>query len=110
QILQRIGHALQKMWLSLVKSPEAVSPQCLHDAYIYIGVIVLHECAALDLHIAAQAFEIIIEQLLPQRGRQIGLAVEEQRSNVILQRAPSPALIIEKPRLSAAQHDVARLK
>src|SRR6185437_13040462 len=49
-------------------------------------------------------------QLLPQCGRQIGLAVKEQRSNVILQRAPAPALVIEKPWLSAAKHDVARLK
>ena len=42
----------------------------------------------------------MIEQLLAQLRRQIGLGVVEQRSDVILQRALAPSLIVEKIRLS----------
>ena len=52
----------------------------------------------------------MIEQLLAQLRRQIGLGIVEQRSNVVLQRAFAAALIIQKIRLPIAQHDVARLK
>ena len=58
----------------------------------------------------ASAVEIVIEQLLAQLRRQIGLAVVEQRSDVVLQRAFAAALVVEKKRLAVAQHDVARLK
>ena len=53
---------------------------------------------------------IMIEQLLAQCGRQVGLGVVEKRSDVVLQRAFAAALIIEEKRLAVAQHDVARLK
>ena len=58
----------------------------------------------------ASASEIMIEQLLPQLRRQIGLGVVQERSNVVLQRALAPALIIEEKRLAVAQHDVSRLE
>ena len=53
----------------------------------------------------------MIEQLLPQLRRQIGLGVEEQRGDVVLQRAAASALVVEKVAdWSVAHHDVARLK
>ena len=58
----------------------------------------------------ASVVEIMIEQLLAQLRRQIGLGVVQKRSNVILQRALAPALIVEEKRLAVAQHDVARLE
>ena len=70
----------------------------------------LHEGVALEVDEAGEAVEIVVEQLLAQRGRQIGLAVVEQRGDVVLQRAFAAALVVEKPRLAVAQHDVARLK
>ena len=54
--------------------------------------------------------EVVIEQLLAQFRRQIGLRVIQKRSNVILQRAFAAALIIQKEWMAVAQHDVARLK
>ena len=52
----------------------------------------------------------MVEQLLAQSGRQIGLAVVEQRGNVVVQRAFAATLVVEKPRTAIAQHHVARLK
>src|SRR6202035_501585 len=51
----------------------------------------------------------MIQQLLPQLRRKIGLGVVEKRGNVILQRTLAPALIVEEKWLSMAQHDIARL-
>src|SRR5579872_451032 len=48
--------------------------------------------------------------MLTQFGRQIGFAIVEQRSDVILQSAFAAALVIEEERLAVAQHDVARLE
>ena len=52
----------------------------------------------------------MVEQLLAQLRRQIGLAVEEQGGDVVLQRALAAALVVEEQRLPVAQHDVARLE
>ena len=59
---------------------------------------------------SAEAVEIVVEQFLAQLRRQIGLAIVEQRSDVVLQRAFAAALVVEKIRLPAAQHHIARLK
>ncbi len=52
----------------------------------------------------------MIEQLLAQLRRQIGLGIIQKRGDVVLQRALAPALVVEEVRLTVAQHDVARLK
>ena len=59
---------------------------------------------------ARRRVEIVIEQLLAQVGRQIGLGVVQKRGDVVLQRAFAAALVIEKEGLAVAQHDVARLE
>ena len=110
QVLQRIGHALQKMRLALIKSPETIGSEGLQNAHINVGVIVLHEGFAIDWDVTFQAVEIVVEQLLAQLRRQISLAIVEQRSNVVLQRAFASALVVEKKRLAAAQHHIARLE
>src|SRR5581483_1263926 len=57
-----------------------------------------------------QNIKIMIEQLLPQFGRKIGLGIVQKRGYVVLERALAAALIIQEIRLSVAQHDVARLE
>src|SRR5436305_2897001 len=52
----------------------------------------------------------MIEQLLAQLRRQIGLGVIQNRSNIVLQRSSASALIVQKKRPVVAQHDVARLE
>ena len=110
QIFQRIRHALQKVDLALVKAAKAVRAQCLHDADVDIGVIVLHEFIAAGIVEGGKFVEIVVEQLLPQFRRQIGLGVVEQGSDIVLQRAFAAALIVEKERMSVAQHDISRLE
>ena len=56
----------------------------------------LHERFALKLDETGKRVEIVIEQLLAQLRRQIGLGVVQKRSNVILQRAFAAALVIQE--------------
>jgi len=70
----------------------------------------LQEGFAGHINVAAQNIEVMIEQLLPQFGRKIGLGIVQKRGDVILQRSLAPALVIEEIRLSVAEHDVARLE
>ena len=110
QVLERVGNALQKMRLALVEAAEAVRAQRLQNAHVDVGVVVLHEGVAVEIDEAGEAVEIVVEQLLAQRRRQIGLAVVEQRRDVVLQRAFAPALVVEEPRLAVAQHHVAAIE
>ncbi len=110
QVVQRVRHALQKMGFALVKAAKAIRAQRLHDADVNVGIVVLHERAALKLNESGQPLEIMIEQLLAQLRRQIGLGVVQERSDVVLQRALAAALIVQEKRLAVAQHDVARLE
>ena len=48
EVLERIGNALQEVRLALVEATESISAQGLHDPNVNVGVIVLHECAAID--------------------------------------------------------------
>src|SRR5215469_4496199 len=110
QVLQRVGHALQKVHLALVESAKTVGPQRLHDADINVSVVVVQERLALNVCEALESVQIMVEQLLSQLRRQVSLRVEQQRGDVILQRALASALIVEKVRLPIPEHDVTRLK
>src|ERR1035437_2007112 len=110
QVLQRIGHTLQEMRLTLVESAEAIGPHSLQDTHVNVGVVMLHEGFAVQVDVTGEAIEIVVEQLLTQLRRQIGFAVVEQGGNVVLQRAFAAALIVQKIRLAVAQHHIARLK
>ena len=70
----------------------------------------LHERFAIKLDETGKRVEIMIEQLLAQFRRQIGLGVVQKRSDVVLQRAFAAALVIQKKWIAVAQHDVARLE
>src|SRR5208337_2886997 len=98
------------MRFALIKAPKAISAQCLHHAHINKGIEVLHEHFALKRDETGKLVEIVIEQLLAQFWRQIGLSVVQQRRDVILQRAFAAALVIQKKRIPVTPHDVARLE
>src|SRR5260370_22912357 len=52
----------------------------------------------------------MIEELLAEFGREVGLGIVEKRGDVVLQSAFAAALIVDKVRLAVAQQNVARLK
>src|SRR5262245_40553459 len=52
----------------------------------------------------------MVQKLLPQFRRQIGLGIVEQGSDVILQGTLSPTLIINEVGLAPGQHHIARLE
>jgi len=52
----------------------------------------------------------VVEQLLAQLRRQVGLAVEEQGGDVVMQRAFAAALVVEEVWLAVDEHHVARLE
>ncbi len=95
------------MSFALIEAAKAISAQRLHDADINVGVVVLHERFAIQLDETGKRVEIVIEQLLAQLRRQIGLAIVQKRGDVVLQRAFAAALVIQEKWLAVAQHDVA---
>src|ERR1700737_844448 len=98
------------MSLALVKAAKTISTQRLQDADVDICVVVAHEFLAVQLDETRERIEVVIEQLLAQFGGQVRLGVVQKRGDVILKRAFSAALVIQKKRLPIAQHDIARLK
>ena len=70
----------------------------------------LHEGFAIKRDEIGKRTEIMIEQLQAQRGWEVGLGVEQNRGDVILQCAFASALVIDEERRAVPQHDVARLE
>src|SRR5579862_1586861 len=98
------------MTFPLIKTAKPVSPQCLHHADINVGIVMAHERGAVERNEITNSFNVKIEQFLAQCRRQIGFGVEQERSNIVLKRPFSSALVVQKEWLTFAQHDVARLK
>ena len=84
------------MHFTFVESAKPVSAQRLHDADVNVGVVILHELGAIKIEETGQAVEIMIEQLLAQVRRQVGLGVVQKRSDIVLQRAFTSALIVKE--------------
>src|SRR5437764_10363138 len=98
------------MGCALIKSAKTIRAQGLHDAHVNISIVVAHEGGAVKLDVVGQTVKIMIEQLLAQLRRQVGLGVIQNGSNVVLQRSLASALIVQKEWPVIAQHDVARLE
>src|SRR2546429_583740 len=77
-----------------------------------IYTLSLHDALpiSVDGDVVGERAKIIIEKVVTEFGREVGLGVEEQRSEVVLQGACTAALVVDEIRLAVAQHDVARLK
>src|SRR5882762_1997266 len=110
QVFQRVGNALQEMSFALIKAAETIGPQRLQNAGIDVGIVVLHEHFVAKFNEAGKRVQIVIEQLLTQLWRQVGLGVVQERSDVILQGAFAAALIVQEKWQAVAQHNVARLE
>jgi len=101
---------LKEMGLPLVETSEAIGSERLHDADVHESVVVIHEGFTVDGDEIAEAVKIVVQQFLAKLGRQIGLAVVEQRRDVVLQRALATTLVVEEKRLAVAEHYVPRLE
>ncbi len=95
------------MGLALVEAAETICAKGLHDADVDVGVVVLHECSAVEWDECSEAVEVMVEKLLAQFGWEISLSVVEKGSDVVLKRAFATALIVEKERFARAEHHVA---
>src|SRR5215467_6110481 len=87
-----------------------ISAERLHDADVNVSVVIAKESLAVQVDERCECVEIVVEELLAQPGWKVGLGVKEKRSNIVLQSAFTPALVVNKIRHTVAQHDVARLK
>ncbi len=110
KIFQRIRNALQKVRLALIKAAKTVCAERLEDADVDVGVVVLQKSVAIDFGEFGDGIKIVIEKLLAKFGRKIGFGIEEERGQIVLERAFAAALIVEEIRLSIAKHDVAGLE
>src|SRR2546430_17403522 len=98
------------MGAAFVKTAETVGTERLKNSGVDVSVVVHEKSVAIDLGVFGDAIEIVIEKLLAEFGRDIGLCVEEKRGQVLLECAFAAALVIEKIRFAVAKHDVAGLE
>src|SRR5437763_6651992 len=98
------------MRFAFVKSTKSVGTQGLQDAHVNVSIVVAHKRVSIHFHVLPKRLEVVVEQLLPQLRWQIGLGIEQKRSNVILQRAFASALVIHKKGAPVAQQNVSRLE
>src|SRR5260370_32966791 len=75
QVFQGVRDALEKMSAALVETAKAVGAEGLHDADINVGVVVAQEGVSVELDETGKPVEIIIEEVLAEVGREIGLGV-----------------------------------
>src|SRR6267378_2171353 len=92
------------------EAAETVSTEGLHDADVNVGVVVPEESFAIERDEAGKPVEIMIEELLAQIRREVGLGVVQERSDVVLQSASAAALVVDEKGIAVAQHDVAGLE
>src|SRR5215472_13796740 len=109
-VFERVGHALQEVGTAFEKAAIAVSAERLHDANVNIGVVIAQEGFAIYRDEVSERAKVVVKKVLAEFGRQVGLSVEEQRGDVVLQRAFAPTLVVYEIGLAVAQHDVAGLK
>src|SRR2546430_6516674 len=98
------------MGAAFVEPAEPVSAERLENSGVDVSIVMLEKSVAIDVGVFGDAIEIVIEKLLAEFGREVGLCVEEERGQVVLECAFAAALIVEKIRFAAAKHDVAGLK
>ena len=109
-VFERIGDALEKMCAAFEEAAIAVSTERLHDADVNVGVEMAQERFAINGDEAGERAKIIVEELLAEAGREVGLGVEEKRGEVVLQSAFAAALVVDEEGLAVSQHDVAGLE
>src|SRR5947207_6678833 len=95
---------------SLVTPSVSLLTQRLNYTEVIVVVKVVQKSFAVDGDVVGERAKIIIEKVVTEFGREVGLGVEEQRSEVVLQGACTAALVVDEIRLAVAQHDVARLE
>src|SRR5579885_912877 len=109
-VLQRVRHALQEMRAPLVEAAKTICAERLENANVNVSVVVAQKLLAIERNVASQALQIMFQQVLANRGRQVRLGVKQKRRDIVLQSALSSALIVDEVRSAPVQHDVARLK
>ena len=98
------------MGFAFVEAAETVSAECLENANVNVGIEKGHEFSAIEIDVAGEFVEIVIEELLPKFGWKIGFGVVEERGDIVLKSAFAATLIVDEIRLAIAEHDVAGLK
>src|ERR1041384_6107498 len=74
----------------------AVCAKRLHDADINVSVVIAKEGFAVEVDESRESVEIVIEKLLAQGGREVGLGVKKKRGDIVLQRTFAAALVIHE--------------
>src|SRR5260370_35100413 len=107
---ESVREALEKMRSALVKAANTVGAERLQDANVDVGVVVAQEGFAIESDETREPVKIMIEKLLAEVRREIGLGIVQQRGDVILGGAFAAALIGHEKGIAVAQQDVAGLK
>src|SRR6266705_2284579 len=95
---------------ALVKAAKTIGAERLQDANVDVGVVVAMEGFAIESDETREPVKIMIEKLLAEIRRQVGLGIVQERGDVILQSAFAAAVIFHEKGIAIAQQDVAGLK
>src|SRR5208282_1060297 len=76
KVFQGVGDTLEEMSFAFVEAAKAIGSERLENADVDVGVVKVEEGFAVQIEKLSQAVEIMIEELLTERGRQIGFGVE----------------------------------
>ena len=98
------------MGFAFIESPQAVGPKCLHCPDQRVSIIMANKSFPLQRNQFASDLDIVLQQFIPDRPRQIGFGVQQHRGHIVLQRASSSSLIVDEIELVLKLHDVAGLK
>ena len=98
------------MGLALVEAAIAVGAHGLQEADEGKPAIKLLETRLVDPGQRGRGLQVLRLELIAEIEGQVRLGVEQQRGEVVGQRAAPSSLVIDEPRLTVAHHDVARLE
>src|SRR5260370_41883277 len=91
---------------ALVKAAKTVGAERLQDANVDVGVVVAQEGFAIERDETREPGKIMIEKLLAEVRRGIGLGIGQRRGAVLLEGALAAALIAHEKGIPGAQQDV----
>jgi len=76
EVFQGVGNTLEEMRFAFVEAAKTVSAERLENADVDVGIVKVEEGIAVHIEKLAKATDVMFEEILTERRRQIGLGVE----------------------------------
>ena len=110
QIVDGERHTLHKVRFLLEVASKAISTEHLQSAEQHEVAQLSVKLIGIDRLIFAQGVDIVGYKLFAETIGEIGFRLPQERCYIVVERALSTALKIDKPRFAVLYHHIARLK